>query len=801
MFTLNSLYLKNFGAVRESTFAPRKDALTSIYGANGNGKSSFLDAIVWALFGVLPKDRKQTEIRNFYADEKENTRVIVEFEHLGDTITVTRSMSAKGSVTAKVEMNGSESPITKVTPTTAVAWVKKRLGINEEGFTKAFAIRQKELDDLVTATASERRKIIERISGVDRLSKALKLAKEDEKRAKTVFEASPNPQSEIDATKETLDEAEQKFSGIEANMESISVDAEFAKKQKELAHDKWQEELAHRQVYLDIVNKTQNIDHQISLAESHIENLNVRVKEKQSDIEGDEETVRKDFDESAQKAPVIREEINSIRERISSFETQLNQYKNKVESASQEVERKSDELDNRTAQLEEAKTLLSGFKKAPHSKSSITKKRKEHQSAKEIASTNLALAQNLKKSLEKNIDLLSDHTEEAHCPTCKQGLSDVSGLLSEFKADLEGALKQIETSEEEIVQAQKGLNEVEEQEQANKEWEKNKDQAQQGLDNAQYFVEKAEAEKKDAESQKEQVEKSLDTDSIETSILEAKSELEKKQNELEELLEHGRKLKTFLDSWESVEQLKNELEASNDRLVILQEEKEAIVPVGEVSAETVETAKNEYDKAVQAFENVSSSYSSMEQDYYMLKSDIAVHRERLDSLNLKMESYSKAKFDYEKTAATSLLMTEFRKNTISRIAPEIAYSATNVVSSMTSDEFTSIEMDDEFTPTITRANGRKDTMNLLSGGEKSLVALAIYIGIGDLISGGTGGLLWMDEALVSQDANRRNLIVTTLRGLDNRQIVMVNHTPDGNDLSDVVVELVKGEKGSYLRDD
>lgn len=70
MFTLESLHLENFGAIRESTFTPKESELTSIYGANGNGKSSFLDAIVWALFGVIPKDRKQTEIRNFYAEEK-----------------------------------------------------------------------------------------------------------------------------------------------------------------------------------------------------------------------------------------------------------------------------------------------------------------------------------------------------------------------------------------------------------------------------------------------------------------------------------------------------------------------------------------------------------------------------------------------------------------------------------------------------------------------------------------------------------------------------------------------------------
>lgn len=219
-----------------------------------------------------------------------------------------------------------------------------------------------------------------------------------------------------------------------------------------------------------------------------------------------------------------------------------------------------------------------------------------------------------------------------------------------------------------------------------------------------------------------------------------------------------------------------------------------------MSLGSVEDAKLKYDKASEEHSKADAYSNSLEENYYMTKSDLAVDKERLSSLEEQKYSYARAKENYDKKIATSLLVSEFRKNTISRIAPEIAVSASSVVSAMTADEFTGITIDDEFTPTVIRADGRRDNMSILSGGEKSLVALAMLIGIGDLISGGTGGLLWLDEALVSQDATRRNLIVSTLRSLENRQIVMVNHTPDGNDLSDSVVELVKGDTGSYLRE-
>ena len=122
-----------------------------------------------------------------------------------------------------------------------------------------------------------------------------------------------------------------------------------------------------------------------------------------------------------------------------------------------------------------------------------------------------------------------------------------------------------------------------------------------------------------------------------------------------------------------METLKEELSGLKENVAELEQEKAGIVfGIEEVTSDKVEEAKKEHDEASSALESAMSRYSSMEQDYYMLKSDVAVNKERVESLESQKDAYENAKHKFDEKAATSLLIAEFRKNTISRIAPEIA---------------------------------------------------------------------------------------------------------------------------------
>lgn len=800
MFVLKTLHLENFGAIKEATFSPNDNSLTSIYGANGNGKSSFLDAIVWALFGVLPKERNKSEIRSFFAGEKEKTKVIVDFEHNGDIIKVTRSMSAKGSVTAEIKMNDDNTPLTKITPTTSVNWIKKRLGINEEGFTKAFAIRQKQLDDLVTSAPTKRREIIERISGVDRLSKAVKMAKEDEKKAKIVFENTINPQEEIDSLKEKLTMTEKTFHQIESKLEEANTETAFARKAKESLYEQWQELVSYRQVYLDVSNEIQNFKHQKNIIQSQIDSHLKRINEKKKHITSDKETLQQEFDTAKEKATQLRTTISQTKESSKTLDNAINRFEQSIESADSSIEKNKNLVKVAQNKVIESEEKLKAFQKSPYSKTTLNKQEKEKVKDKEHLSNTLALATNLERSLEKNIDLLQSNKDNAHCPTCMRSLDDASGLLAQFRKEMEDNKSQMYSSKEKLKKVEHELDLIHKQKQELSEWTNNKQLTEKDIDVQKQFLTQAENSLTENIQEKESMMKDFNVEESRKELESINKEIFNQEKALEDLIEQGRNLLVSIQSFDEIETLASEVSIWEQEIIDLDKEKEKIILVEEVSLGSVEDAKLKYDKASEEHSKADAYSNSLEENYYMTKSDLAVDKERLSSLEEQKYSYARAKENYDKKIATSLLVSEFRKNTISRIAPEIAVSASSVVSAMTADEFTGITIDDEFTPTVIRADGRRDNMSILSGGEKSLVALAMLIGIGDLISGGTGGLLWLDEALVSQDATRRNLIVSTLRSLENRQIVMVNHTPDGNDLSDSVVELVKGDTGSYLRE-
>ncbi len=123
---INKIQLENFRQFydkQEVTFAtdPKKN-VTLIHAENGFGKTTLLNAVLWAFFNTTtPKFEQKDKIVNFEAQAAGVTTasVSVEFEHNNETFIVNRIHSARSENTDKtsftafrVEKNGSVSPLT-----------------------------------------------------------------------------------------------------------------------------------------------------------------------------------------------------------------------------------------------------------------------------------------------------------------------------------------------------------------------------------------------------------------------------------------------------------------------------------------------------------------------------------------------------------------------------------------------------------------------------------------------------------------------------------------------------------------
>ena len=136
------------------------------------------------------------------------------------------------------------------------------------------------------------------------------------------------------------------------------------------------------------------------------------------------------------------------------------------------------------------------------------------------------------------------------------------------------------------------------------------------------------------------------------------------------------------------------------------------------------------------------------------------------------------------------VLEEFREERIKTSLPIVSAYASDLLSRFTDGKFTQLKLDKKFNASVSLANGVERPVGLLSGGELSSAAIALRLAISLLLnSGSSSTMLGLDEVLVSQDAERSELILTTIRDIFQGQLVIISHGPNTNEIADKVIEL------------
>jgi DNA repair exonuclease SbcCD ATPase subunit len=144
----------------------------------------------------------------------------------------------------------------------------------------------------------------------------------------------------------------------------------------------------------------------------------------------------------------------------------------------------------------------------------------------------------------------------------------------------------------------------------------------------------------------------------------------------------------------------------------------------------------------------------------------------------------------EVASASTNLIEEFREERIRTSIPVIEVYASDLLSRFTEGVFTSLKIDGKFNTTVVLANGTERAVGLLSGGELSAASMALRLAISMLLnSGSSTNLIILDEVLVSQDAARAELILTTVKDVCKGQVVLIAHNDSIDGIADKVVEL------------
>ena len=182
-----------------------------ITGPTGSGKTSILDAVTLALYGMVPRAGKQ-DLKELISLGASQAKVRLDFQVADVDYRVARRIRRQGAQVATFERIEGETAIPEV-ERGGVTAVNERvveiLGLDYRSFTTAVLLPQGDFASFLKGDVKVRRRILIRLLGLDRFERAGALARKKASDLRTAVEAGVGliAQEYGDATSEALEEA------------------------------------------------------------------------------------------------------------------------------------------------------------------------------------------------------------------------------------------------------------------------------------------------------------------------------------------------------------------------------------------------------------------------------------------------------------------------------------------------------------------------------------------------------------------------------------------------------------------
>ena len=234
----------SFGEKQVIDFTTDDEALWILCGPNGVGKSAVFDAITYCLFGQHRggKDGAASLIRH----GQNGFRLNFEFEFNGADYRILRTRSR--TTTQRVEQKDAAgwNAIPGVNSVTEVEnWVDRTLGLGFVAFTTSVLLRQGEADAIVSATGTDRLKILKRIIDVERFERLSERVQKARKTRETELKllgtqraaAKPVTDEELQAARDALAQAEAGRTAAQAASATAAERVNLAKHWMKLEED------------------------------------------------------------------------------------------------------------------------------------------------------------------------------------------------------------------------------------------------------------------------------------------------------------------------------------------------------------------------------------------------------------------------------------------------------------------------------------------------------------------------------------------------------------------------------------
>lgn len=752
VFTINSVYIKNFRTHKERTDTFPEGAITHITGGNGAGKSSIVNAIPWALFGTRPTGvTKNIDLRRENTDKLEPTVVALTYTVDGEKYVATRTMNHKGNVQVTLEhidKNGAPRHVVGTAVKDGNREIMRSLGMSEDIFKATILFRQKETDHFINSRPDDRRKIIEELTGITANSYALEECGVQRRAIKR----------EVD--NKTVDRA-----GIEAHKQAV---AELAEREANLAktlenqREKYRELIAQKKAQALIVADARRNYMEYTNTKTKLENREERLAETKAELER------------------TREAAKELENRITNNKGEAYDY-TLVEAMYQEKFNTLQTANTRKTQLEETKATL----QAQISEAETVTNSSEYKNVTEAKKAHKALDQEIKDARAKVSDLtarlnlirnsLLPETEAGYnqianldgtCPTCQQVIKNKERVLKPLQETINNLTQEVTDKQEEHARLTESLT-------------KN-------------------------ESTITVIATVIDAytrlKTSKAALKETEAELKKAVKKVEHAeVEHTTALNIFNDV-KKIEDLARELERLNSakergvetiarlntEIASLKQHLNSIPKVTEHALTSAEQKQAELDKKL---EKNTTDGTTTNTTYTAVATQHATLKTQLTQELKDAKAYESLLKEQESNLQAQATLEEFRRDVTAATIPQLSQFASELITGFTNGTILTITITEDFNVQANFGTGETREVSLLSGGELSAVSLAIGLAMAKVFGGSTSTLI-LDEAFTAYDPRNMDATIKTIRSvMDAQQIIIIAHNDAVDAVADYQIEL------------
>lgn len=784
MITIERLEITNIRSIGHAVVEPLTDGgVTALNGPNGSGKSSTLVALTWALYGVTPDGVPQPGIRR--QGSTGECKVVVTFRHDGQTVVVERGLKGtRDAAYARIVVDGQEQTLARVSA--AADWIVTRLGgLDAEAFVTAFVVRQKELDGLVKARPAERRRLIERLAGIDRMSEALAAARDDERDVRRRLDMLPGDPDALTAAAAALEAAQVHAATMWDRWQTASQQCDEARavlSETQQASERLAERL---RAYRDAHDQAVTAEREAALADQAADQAAAEVTRLTREAAGGSPAAladaRADYD-AAQQAVTRNRDIRAAAAAA-------------VAEADREHARATAARDRAARAAEAAAAAQAAAAQASARAAEINPADVDTQAAAaaaraETLTEQVGALRGEYDRLAKAVTALS-HASDPSCPTCTTVLTDPQGLIDTLTAHMrqvaEAGRRYKSDAETAAGEAARLRRAAEAARQARRD-------ADQAADYATRLAAEAAVADADAAAAARQADDlHRQAAAARTAAADAETVADALAAAFETAASRLRAVETAADAAARIPAARTAAAAAHARARAARDAAAAAAAavtataVPDVERQQIETAYRVAQDTVRNAERVAAETHG---EFRLAEQQVTVAERTRDSEAARLRLRADTVAELERKTAVREALDGFRRDRIGRLAPELSEVATDLVTRMTGGRYVQVRLDEEFTPILTDADGETRPAAWLSGGEESAVALALRVAIGELIAGSRGGVLFLDEVLTAQDAVRRQAVMAAIRDLPARQVIVINHVSEATDMVDLVLDVV-----------